>query len=127
MRPLDPRLLRYATAARWYLAVTVALGLAGTGLILGQAGLLAHALASAATGTGLPALSGTLIALLVVLAARAATSYGGEVAALRARGEREVAAAPAAHRARAAAGPVLAGRPAGRGDHHAGHPRAGRA
>lgn len=83
-RPLDPRLLRYASAARGYLVTTVVLGLAGTGLILAQAGLLAEVLASAATGTGVAALAGALIALAAVLLARAATSYGGEVAALRA-------------------------------------------
>lgn len=60
------------------------LGLAGTGLILAQAGLLARALAVAARGDVAAALSGTLAALLVVVAARAAVSYGGEVAALRA-------------------------------------------
>ena len=83
-RPLDPRLLRYASAARGYLVTTVALGLAGTGLILAQAGLLAHALAAAATGTGAGALAGPLIALGLVLLGRAAVSYGGEVSALRA-------------------------------------------
>jgi len=84
VRPLDPRLLRYASAARGQLLLTVGLGLAGTGLILAQAGLLARALASAASGTGLTALAGTLTALLAVLAARAGAAYGGEVAALRA-------------------------------------------
>ena len=64
--------------------VTLVLGLAGTGLILAQAGLLARALAVAARGDVAAALSGTLAALLVVVAARAAVSYGGEVAALRA-------------------------------------------
>jgi ATP-binding cassette subfamily C protein CydD len=84
VKPVDPRLPRYARAARGQLLLTVTLGLAGTGLILEQAGLLAHTLASAVTGTGRPALAGTLIALLAVLVARAAVSYGGEVAALRA-------------------------------------------
>jgi ATP-binding cassette subfamily C protein CydD len=84
MKPLDPRLLRYAGAARGYLVVTVVLGLAATALILAQAGLLAHALASAATGTTVGPLAGTLGVLLAVLAARAAASYGGEAAALRA-------------------------------------------
>ncbi len=64
--------------------VTVALGLAGTGLILAQAGLLAHALAVAARGDVAATLTGTLVALLVVVAARAAVSHGGEVTALRA-------------------------------------------
>ena len=84
MRPLDPRLLRYASAARGQLLLTIGLGLAGTGLILAQAGLLANGLASAASGTGLAALAGTLTTLLAVLAARAGAAYGGEVAALRA-------------------------------------------
>ena len=60
MKPLDPRLLRYSAAARGYLAVTVALGLAATGLILLQASLLAHVLAAAATGTGVPGMSTVL-------------------------------------------------------------------
>jgi ATP-binding cassette, subfamily C, bacterial CydD len=84
MRPVDPRLLRYAAAARGYLILTVVLGLVTTALVLAQAGLLAHALASAATGTGAAALGGTLAVLLAVLAVRAATAYGGEIAALRA-------------------------------------------
>jgi ATP-binding cassette, subfamily C, bacterial CydD len=84
VKPLDPRLLRYSAAARGYLAVTVALGLAATGLILVQASLLARLLAGAATGTGLTVLAGALVALVVVLVARAAASYGGEVTALRA-------------------------------------------
>ena len=81
---MDPRLLRQAGAARGYLAVTIGLGLAGTGLILLQAGLLSRALADAARGTGIEALSGTLILLGVVLAGRAAAAAGGEAAALRA-------------------------------------------
>ena len=81
---VDPRLLRQAGAARGYLAVTVGCGLAGAGLILLQAGLLSQALAGAAHGTGIVALSGTLIWLGVVLAGRAVAAGGGEAAALRA-------------------------------------------
>jgi len=84
MRPVDPRLLRHAAAARGYLVLTVALGLATTALILAQAGLLAHALAAPATGIGVAALATTLGVLLAVLAARAVAAYGGEMAALRA-------------------------------------------
>src|SRR3984957_16407846 len=83
-RPFDPRLLRYARAARGYLIITIALGLVTTGLILAQASLLARALSGAALGTGLAALRGTLITLAVVLVARAAASFGAEAAALRA-------------------------------------------
>ena len=87
MRPVDPRLLRQAGAARGYLAVTVGLGLAGTVLILAQAGLLATALADAARGTGIGALAATLAWLGVVLAGRAAAAAGSEAAALRAAAE----------------------------------------
>ena len=84
MRPFDSRLLEYAHAAAGALLTTVLIGLAATALVLAQASLLAHALAAAARGTGISALSGTIVALLLVVAARAAVSYGGEVAALRA-------------------------------------------
>src|SRR5579863_6262488 len=89
MRAVDPRLLRHARAARSHLIVTVLLGLAVTGLIVTQAALLAHALATATTGpgalgTGARALAGTLLLLLGVVLARAAAAYGGEAAALRA-------------------------------------------
>jgi ATP-binding cassette subfamily C protein CydD len=81
---VDRRLRHYAGAARAHLVVTIVLGLAGTGLILAQAGLLARVLAAAARGDVAAELPATLAALLVVVAARAAVSYGGEVAALRA-------------------------------------------
>ncbi len=84
MRPLDPRLLRHAGAARGYLACTVCLGPVVTGLILAQAGLLATLLAGAIRGAGAAAMAAALVALAVVLAARAAASYGSEVSALRA-------------------------------------------
>src|SRR6185312_4485862 len=84
MSAVDPRLLRYARAARSYLIVTVLLGLAVTGLILAQAALLARALAAAALGTGAAALAGILLALLGVVVARGAAAYGGEATALRA-------------------------------------------
>ncbi|HYX60264.1 MAG TPA: thiol reductant ABC exporter subunit CydD [Streptosporangiaceae bacterium] len=84
MRLLDPRLLRQAGSARGYLAVTVALGLAGAVLILFQADLLSRALAGAARGTGIAALSGVLAWLGVVVTGRAVAAAGGETAALRA-------------------------------------------
>jgi len=47
VRPLDPRLLRHARAARWYVALTVALGMLTAALVVVQAVLLAHALGRA--------------------------------------------------------------------------------
>src|SRR6516225_7855274 len=84
MRPVDPRLLRHARAARGYLIFTVGLGLTVTLLVLAQAGLLAHALATAARGTGAAALWPALAVLLAVVAARAMAAGGGETVALRA-------------------------------------------
>lgn len=83
-RGADRRLLRYARAARPALAVVVGLQLVGAGLVLAQAGLLAHALATAAREVGTAALAGTLLALLAVVAGRSLTAGGAEAAALRA-------------------------------------------
>ena len=82
--PVDPRLLRYAQAARGYLVVTVALGLAGTALILAQAGLLAHALGRRAPATSRPRSRARSSRCSLWWCSRAAVSYGGEVTALRA-------------------------------------------
>ncbi len=84
MRPLDPRLLKYANGARAYLIVTVLAGLVATGLIVTQASMLADLLAGAILGTAVTALAGLLVGLAVILALRAAVSYLGEVTALRA-------------------------------------------
>ncbi len=62
MKPLDPRLLRHARAARGYIALTAALGAAGAALVVAQAVLLAHALAGAVHDgavLGIGALGGT--------------------------------------------------------------------
>ncbi len=69
--------------ARGYLVATVLVGLTGAGLVLAQAGLLAHVLSAAATGAGAGALRGSLLLLLAVLAGRAAAAHAGEAAALR--------------------------------------------
>src|SRR5262249_53046600 len=84
MRPVDPRLLRHAGAARGYLIFTVGLGMAVTALVLVQAGLLAHALATAARGTGVAALWPALAVLLAVVAAPALAAGRGATVALRA-------------------------------------------
>jgi ATP-binding cassette subfamily C protein CydD len=84
MRPVDPRLFRYAQAARGYLMAAAVLGVAVTGMVVAQAELLARLLAGAARGTRPAVWAAALIALLAVVAIRAAATYGGEVAALRA-------------------------------------------
>ena len=77
------RLLAESAPARGYLIGTALLALVVTGLILAQAGLLAHILASAAAGHAVVALRAGLVALLAVVAGRAVAVQAGEVAALR--------------------------------------------
>lgn len=72
MRPLDPRLLRHARAARGYVALTSALGVLTAALVVTQALLLAHALGDAVTdGATLDEVGPTIAWLAVVVAARA--------------------------------------------------------
>lgn len=72
MKPLDPRLLRYARAARGYLALTVSLGVVTAALVIAQAVLLAQVLAAAAhDGVPLADLLPKIGWLAVVVAVRA--------------------------------------------------------
>jgi ATP-binding cassette subfamily C protein CydD len=72
VKPLDPRLLTYARAARGYLALTVSLGLVTAGLVIAQAVLLAQVLAAAAhDGATLPDLLPRVGWLAAVVAVRA--------------------------------------------------------
>ena len=97
MRPFDRRLLEYARTARALLVLTVGVGVAGTVLIIVQAGLIARTLAGAVDagagaadavvagpGSAPAALGGTLAALALVVVGRAALAWVGEAAALRA-------------------------------------------
>lgn len=47
MKPIDPRLLRYARATRLFLAAVVALGAVGAGLLVAQAMLIAEVVVGA--------------------------------------------------------------------------------
>lgn len=85
MRPLDPRLLRHARAARRWVALAAALQVAGAGLLVVQAFLLAGALAAVVTtGTLPPDLAADAAALAAVVTARAALSAAQERFAHRA-------------------------------------------
>jgi ATP-binding cassette, subfamily C, bacterial CydD len=85
VKPLDPRLLRYARSARSYLALTVGLGILGTSFVVAQALLLAHALASVVhDGAPLPDVIGLVAALAAVVVARAAVTWVQERYAHRA-------------------------------------------
>ena len=80
MRPLDPRLLRRARAARVLLAVDVAIGLATALFVLLQATLLARVVARSFDGASLDEVSGALVLLAFVFAGRAVLAWGFEVA-----------------------------------------------
>ncbi|GAB7098917.1 hypothetical protein JCM3263A_03910 [Thermobifida fusca] len=82
MKPLDPRLVRTASAVRVHLAVTVLCGVATTGLVLAQAWLIARVISGAAAGEGLTELSWAIAAVAAIALGRAAVSYGTEAAAL---------------------------------------------
>ncbi|MEU2515350.1 thiol reductant ABC exporter subunit CydD [Streptomyces syringium] len=85
MKPVDPRLLRYAAATRFFLVASVVLGLAGAGLVIAQAMLIAEVVTGAfqhGRGTGD---LGTRLALLAAVAVgRAAVAWLTELAAHRA-------------------------------------------
>jgi thiol reductant ABC exporter CydD subunit len=85
MRPLDPRLLTHARAARGYLGLCVVLGTATAGLLIGQALLLAAAISGAfLSGFGLAALRTPLLLLAATAVARALLDWGQDVAGQRA-------------------------------------------
>ncbi|MFF4156841.1 thiol reductant ABC exporter subunit CydD [Streptomyces sp. NPDC001678] len=85
MKPVDPRLLRHAAATRFFLAASVVLGLAGAGLVIAQAMLVAEVVTGAfqrgltARDLGLP-----LALLAAVALGRAAVAWLTELAAHRA-------------------------------------------
>jgi len=84
VRPLDPRLLRYARASRWYLGATVALGVLSAALIVGQAALLAYGISAVfLDGATVAGLTPALVALAAVTAGRAAIGWAQEAAAAR--------------------------------------------
>ena len=75
MRPLDPRLLRHARAARRYIAVTAVTGFATAALVIAQALLISRAAAPVVEGTAgwdhaaplVAVLAGVFVARFVVL------------------------------------------------------------
>ncbi|MFJ4381894.1 thiol reductant ABC exporter subunit CydD [Streptomyces albidoflavus] len=85
MKPIDPRLLRYARATRLFLAAVVVLGALGAGLVIAQAMLLAELIVSSFeqrfdTGD----LTTPLLLLVAVALGRALVSWLTELAAHRA-------------------------------------------
>ncbi|GIJ00499.1 ATP-binding cassette subfamily C protein CydD [Sediminihabitans luteus] len=87
MRPLDPRLLRHARAARGYVVLTAVLGLLVACLVIAQALLIARVLAPAIDGSltdWRSGAAGTLALLCGVVALRALAAWAQERFAVRA-------------------------------------------
>ncbi|MEV6198461.1 thiol reductant ABC exporter subunit CydD [Streptomyces sp. NPDC051771] len=85
MKPIDPRLLRYARATRVFLVAVVVLGLVGAGLVVAQAMLIAEIVVGAfQQGLSVSALSTPLLLLAGVAVARGLVSWLTELAAHRA-------------------------------------------
>ncbi|MGW6139013.1 thiol reductant ABC exporter subunit CydD [Streptomyces sp. NPDC055140] len=85
MKPIDQRLLRYARATRLFLIAVVVLGVAGAGLVIAQAMLIAEVVVGAFEhGLDVSALRTPLLLLALVAAGRGLVSWLTELAAHRA-------------------------------------------
>ncbi|UYQ63235.1 thiol reductant ABC exporter subunit CydD [Streptomyces peucetius] len=88
MKPIDPRLLRYARATRGFLAAVVALGAVGAGLVVAQAMLIAEVVVGAfQRDLSVADLATPLMLLAGVAVGRASVSWLTELAAHRASAE----------------------------------------
>ncbi|MDQ0812413.1 ATP-binding cassette subfamily C protein CydCD [Streptomyces sp. B3I7] len=85
MKPIDPRLLRYARATRFFMLAVVALGVVGAALVIAQAMLIAEVVVGAFRhGDSLAALRSPLVLLAAVAVGRALVAWLTELAAHRA-------------------------------------------
>lgn len=85
VKPIDPRLLRYARATRLFLAAVVGLGALGAGLLIAQAMLIAEVVVGAFQHhLSVTELRTPLLLLAAVAAGRAVVSWLTELAAHRA-------------------------------------------
>ncbi|MFC8076998.1 thiol reductant ABC exporter subunit CydD [Streptomyces sp. NPDC057307] len=85
MKPIDPRLLRYARATRRFLVAVVVLGLAGAGLVVAQAMIIAEVVVGAfEDGLDAAGLRTPLLLLGAVAVGRGLVAWLTELAAHRA-------------------------------------------
>ncbi|MFJ8189802.1 thiol reductant ABC exporter subunit CydD [Streptomyces sp. NPDC096094] len=85
MKPIDPRLLRYARATRFFLTAVVVLGAVGAGLLVAQAMLIAEVVVGAFQhGMTTSELRTPLLLLVAVACGRALVGWLTELAAHRA-------------------------------------------
>lgn len=100
MRPIDPRLLKYARSTRGFLLVAVLVGVATAGLVIWQARLLSGVIVDVTSaGATWADVSGIVGVLLGIFVLRALLVWGAEAAAVRssARAKRELREAAIAH------------------------------
>ena len=83
MRPLDPRLLRYAAAARTFFGVGIVLGIVRTAATLAFCWLLSHAIVGAIAGRSLDELLPGILFLAGTGVVRAGTIWAMDVASAR--------------------------------------------
>ncbi|MFD4943325.1 thiol reductant ABC exporter subunit CydD [Streptomyces sp. NPDC058409] len=85
MKPIDPRLLRHASATRLFLAAVVALGVVGAALVIAQAMLIAEVVVGGfEDGLAVSGLRTPLVMLAAVALGRGLVSWLTELAAYRA-------------------------------------------
>ncbi|MFC9926715.1 thiol reductant ABC exporter subunit CydD [Streptomyces sp. NPDC127190] len=85
MKPIDPRLLRYARATRLFLVAVIALGAVGAGLVIAQAMLIADIVVGAFQhGQSVAELRSPLLLLAAVAVGRSVVAWLTERAAHRA-------------------------------------------
>ncbi|PWI16630.1 ABC transporter [Streptomyces sp. Act143] len=85
MKPIDPRLLRYARATRLFMVAVVGLGVVGAALVIAQAMLIAEVVVGAFQhGRSVGELGTPLLLLAAVACGRALASWLTELAAHRA-------------------------------------------
>src|SRR3990170_2140484 len=85
VKPIDPRLLRYARATRLFLVAVVSLGVVGAGLVIAQAMLIAEVVVGAFQhGMAGGELRTPLLLLVAVALGRSLVSWLTELAAHRA-------------------------------------------
>jgi ATP-binding cassette subfamily C protein CydCD len=115
MKPLDPRLMRYARSTRGFIGLAVVLGVITAVLVIAQARLLSDVIVSVTSeGASWSDVRDAVVAVAAIFATRAVIAWLAEVAAVRAsaRAKQQLREATLTH--------VLALGPAGPGAHSPG-------
>lgn len=85
MLPLDRRFLQYTRATRWFVAVSVVIGVLSASLLIVQAGAIAHVVAQTVEGdAGASDLRGSFAVIVVTVVVRAALAWLASMCAIRA-------------------------------------------